>query len=283
MSQYNGLIGSTRIPGIERDEIQKFDGTRHVVVQRGANFYTVDILTEEGHPVDAATVKANMQAILEAPDDPDAPAIGVLTTAARDAWAAAREGMVQDATNAASLEQVDSALFAVCLEDASPANFNEVNRVMLHGDARNRWLDKSFQLIVAANGKSAVNFEHAWGDGVAVLRPTPPGGCCGGGRTARWQPSAAAWRARRRDSSRRPPQLLWASRAGWAAWAAGRLAAVPCRAGETTTITTTNNNNNRGRRPRRRSGTSGRPRPTLAAHRWSRARLAGRTSPAGRC
>ena len=170
MSQYNGLIGSTRIPGIERDEIQKFDGTRHVVVQRGANFYTVDILTEEGHPVDAATVKANMQAILEAPDDPDAPAIGVLTTAARDAWAAAREGMVQDATNAASLEQVDSALFAVCLEDASPANFNEVNRVMLHGDARNRWLDKSFQLIVAANGKSAVNFEHAWGDGVAVLR-----------------------------------------------------------------------------------------------------------------
>ena len=33
MSQYNGLIGSTRIPGIERDEIQKFDGTRHVVVQ----------------------------------------------------------------------------------------------------------------------------------------------------------------------------------------------------------------------------------------------------------
>ena len=38
------------------------------------------------------------------------------------------------------------------------------------GDGTDRWLDKSFQLVVAANGKAAVNFEHAWGDGVAVLR-----------------------------------------------------------------------------------------------------------------
>lgn len=33
-----------------------------------------------------------------------------------------------------------------------------------------RWFDKSFNLIVTKNGLSAINFEHAWGDGVAVLR-----------------------------------------------------------------------------------------------------------------
>src|SRR2546430_2494767 len=33
-----------------------------------------------------------------------------------------------------------------------------------------RWFDKSFQLIVDASATAAVNFEHAWGDGVAVLR-----------------------------------------------------------------------------------------------------------------
>jgi len=33
-----------------------------------------------------------------------------------------------------------------------------------------RWFDKSFTLIVTKNGHSAVNFEHSWGDGVAVLR-----------------------------------------------------------------------------------------------------------------
>jgi carnitine O-palmitoyltransferase 2 len=41
---------------------------------------------------------------------------------------------------------------------------------MLHGDGTNRWYDKSFNLIVAKDGTAAVHFEHAWGDGVAVLR-----------------------------------------------------------------------------------------------------------------
>lgn len=33
-----------------------------------------------------------------------------------------------------------------------------------------RWFDKSFTLICAANGAAGLNFEHSWGDGVAVLR-----------------------------------------------------------------------------------------------------------------
>lgn len=33
-----------------------------------------------------------------------------------------------------------------------------------------RWFDKSISLIVTKNGQAAVNFEHSWGDGVAVLR-----------------------------------------------------------------------------------------------------------------
>ena len=33
-----------------------------------------------------------------------------------------------------------------------------------------RWFDKSFSLIFTPSGHAALNFEHAWGDGVAVLR-----------------------------------------------------------------------------------------------------------------
>ena len=33
-----------------------------------------------------------------------------------------------------------------------------------------RWFDKSFSLIVAKDGMAGLNFEHSWGDGVAVLR-----------------------------------------------------------------------------------------------------------------
>ena len=42
--------------------------------------------------------------------------------------------------------------------------------MMLHGDARNRWFDKSFQVVVAANGQAGVVWEHSWGDGLAMLR-----------------------------------------------------------------------------------------------------------------
>jgi len=33
-----------------------------------------------------------------------------------------------------------------------------------------RWFDKCFTLIVTKKGHTAINFEHSWGDGVAVLR-----------------------------------------------------------------------------------------------------------------
>lgn len=33
-----------------------------------------------------------------------------------------------------------------------------------------RWFDKSISLQVSKDGCAAVNFEHSWGDGVAVLR-----------------------------------------------------------------------------------------------------------------
>ena len=33
-----------------------------------------------------------------------------------------------------------------------------------------RWFDKSFSLILTKDGKAAINFEHSWGDGVAVMR-----------------------------------------------------------------------------------------------------------------
>lgn len=33
-----------------------------------------------------------------------------------------------------------------------------------------RWYDKSLSLLVAKNGLAAINFEHSWGDGVAILR-----------------------------------------------------------------------------------------------------------------
>jgi carnitine O-palmitoyltransferase 2 len=97
--------------------------------------------------------------------------VGYLTGLPRDEWAQLRSALAAAApSNAATLRAIDEAVFAVCLDDTAPEEMGQVNRTMLHGKGTDRWLDKSFQLIVTANAKAAINFEHSWGDGVAVLR-----------------------------------------------------------------------------------------------------------------
>lgn len=47
------------------------------------------------------------------------------------------------------------------IKDTSNSTYGEIN---------SRWFDKSFSLIFTKDGVGGVNFEHSWGDGVAVLR-----------------------------------------------------------------------------------------------------------------
>ena len=88
------------------------------------------------------------------------------------------------------------------LRDDEPGQGTTCTPFFLHGSGTDRWLDKSFQLILASNGQvsvllcvrallraagfisrrpppsfslhtnkqTALNFEHSWGDGVAVMR-----------------------------------------------------------------------------------------------------------------
>lgn len=188
MSQYGHLFRSTRVPRRGRDELRQGpEDARHVVIQRGKELYQLDVLDSDLNPISAHRITRAIDWILAQPllsssssgipgdkddkDKDDVPGVGYFTTLDRDTWADARETLVcSDSVNRASVETIDSALFVVCLEHTSPDTTVDLNRCFLHSDGENRWFDKSFQLIVTANGKAAVNFEHSWGDGVAVLR-----------------------------------------------------------------------------------------------------------------
>uniref|UniRef100_A0A183GMB5 Carn_acyltransf domain-containing protein n=1 Tax=Heligmosomoides polygyrus TaxID=6339 RepID=A0A183GMB5_HELPZ len=88
----------------------------------------------------------------------------------RDEWADIRNELME-AGNAQNVNLVDSALFALCLDDLKSQDPKRLIQSLLIGDdASNRWFDKCFQLIVDGNGQATINFEHSWGDGVAVLR-----------------------------------------------------------------------------------------------------------------
>ncbi|XP_043986286.1 carnitine O-palmitoyltransferase 2, mitochondrial isoform X1 [Gambusia affinis] len=169
MSQYFRLFNSTRIPKRGRDELLTDDKGRHLLVMRKGNMYVFDVVDRDGNLVKPAEIHSHLKYILS--DSTPAPSLplGILTSENRDVWAGLREKLVATG-NAEALGLVDSALFCLCLDEESMRDHIHISHNMLHGDGCNRWYDKSFSIIIAKDGQAAINFEHSWGDGVAVLR-----------------------------------------------------------------------------------------------------------------
>jgi carnitine O-palmitoyltransferase 2 len=171
MSQFNSLFGTTRVPKPGCDVLKTDRASGHVIVMHKNRFYEVTAIDSAGKNVSVANIEAQIRAILEAKVDPLPlqDSVGLLTTENRDVWAAARAEL-EAAGNTAALDRIDSAMFVMCLDTESPETPEEIGSLMMHSNGRNRWFDKSFSFIVTANGKAAINFEHSWGDGVAVIR-----------------------------------------------------------------------------------------------------------------
>ncbi|KAE8293822.1 Carnitine O-palmitoyltransferase 2, mitochondrial [Larimichthys crocea] len=169
MSQYFRLFNSTRIPRRGRDELFTDEKGRHLLVMRKGNMYVFDIMDRDGNLVKPAEIQSHLKYILSDPTPAPAFPLGVLTSENRDVWAGLRDKLVA-AGNAEDLRVADSALFCLCLDDESMKDHIHISHNMLHGDGCNRWYDKSFSVILTKDGEAAINFEHSWGDGVAVLR-----------------------------------------------------------------------------------------------------------------
>lgn len=66
--------------------------------------------------------------------------------------------------NKISLDEIENAAFVVHLDDRRPETWSETGMLSLHGEGTTRWLDKSFNLIIFANGQASVHAEHSWAD-----------------------------------------------------------------------------------------------------------------------
>ena len=177
MSQYNNLFNSTRIPGVEVDVLKTNGFTPYIIVNYGSNQYKVTVADVSGNPLPEAQIYARLKAIVEKNEPSPRTDVGLFTTMKRNEWASIRTSLERNPINQVSLQEIDNAMFVLDLdldfEDdflTQPGNV-AANRHMIVSD-KNRWWDKSISVIVSKTGAIGVNFEHAWGDGVAVLRYT---------------------------------------------------------------------------------------------------------------
>ncbi|CAH0714517.1 unnamed protein product, partial [Brenthis ino] len=170
MSQFNGLFNATRIPLLNKDKIFRDPTCNHVVVQKGGNFYTFDVLDSDGNLLPPTEILGNLSKILNDNSPQASYPLGVLTCQNRDTWAKQRAHL-EETGNSEVLKKIDSAIINLILDDTIIGDNNyKLLEEYLHSDGLNRWFDKSCSLIVTKDGTSGVNFEHSWGDGVAVLR-----------------------------------------------------------------------------------------------------------------
>eukprot|EP01120_Amphizonella_sp_Union-15-10_P006738 TRINITY_DN2206_c0_g1_i1.p1 TRINITY_DN2206_c0_g1~~TRINITY_DN2206_c0_g1_i1.p1 ORF type:complete len:465 (+),score=48.62 TRINITY_DN2206_c0_g1_i1:492-1886(+) len=151
--------------------------SKHIAVVSYNQYYSFDVLDNKLKRLNEEDIARHLQEIIEDSwkyrdhAEESINPIGLLTTENRDTWAKHYGDLKNhDPINAKSLSILNSAMFLVCLDDATPSGLEETSRWMLHADGRNRWFDKSIQLIICQNGKSGINMEHTGMDGHTVLR-----------------------------------------------------------------------------------------------------------------
>uniref|UniRef100_A0A914EDP9 Choline/carnitine acyltransferase domain-containing protein n=1 Tax=Acrobeloides nanus TaxID=290746 RepID=A0A914EDP9_9BILA len=173
MSQYTSLFGGNRIPKREKDILHHSKDAKHFIVSRNGHFYRVELFDQNGKLHPPNVIHSTLAAIIKDNRPPAASdeCVGSLTASERDTWADIRTALEKDDTNRQSLRSIDDGLFIMCLDSLKTEDHQRLVQSLLCGDdGSNRWFDKCFQLIVDGNGLATINFEHSWGDGVAVLR-----------------------------------------------------------------------------------------------------------------
>ncbi|MCC8122979.1 MAG: choline/carnitine O-acyltransferase [Oscillospiraceae bacterium] len=157
----------TRIPAPQRDVLyypRLTDPLTAAVVCRG-HWFILSLTDDAGIVHSPDTLQTAFQLIREqAAALSAAPGVGAFTCADRAEALALRGALSHHLLNRLSLESVEKAVFAVCL-DEDGAGEVPFGHSVLAGDASNRWFDKSLQLI-SSGERLGASLEHAGCDGI---------------------------------------------------------------------------------------------------------------------
>lgn len=174
MSQYSRMFGCTRLPGREEDELKLFQ-SKHVAVLCKGRYFKMSLFEkgEHGKLLSFHEMQRQIEWIIATAEKLGEPTtaekhLPALTAVGRIEWAENREKYFSEGINKRSLDIVESAVFAVSLQENVPSDWSTMGHDLIHGDGSNRWFDKSFNLVVYKNGITGFNAEHAWADAPAM-------------------------------------------------------------------------------------------------------------------
>ncbi|KAF2034239.1 acyltransferase ChoActase/COT/CPT [Setomelanomma holmii] len=169
MSSYEYMFNYSRVPKKPADTGIKFPfkENQHIIAIRKNQFWKMPHEIN-GKQLNTSELELQFQRVYEKAEK--SPAVGILTSQNRDVWSDVYAKLKSNDINAASIRDIESASFIVCLDDASPVTLEERAHQYWHGDGANRWFDKPLQFIVNENGTSGFMGEHGMMDGTPTHR-----------------------------------------------------------------------------------------------------------------
>ncbi|XP_053322479.1 peroxisomal carnitine O-octanoyltransferase [Spea bombifrons] len=181
MHQFRNLFNTCKVPGVTRDAIANYFKTEsegicptHVTVMSRGRIFTFEAVHEDQilTPPEILRQLTYIQNICQT--EPNGIGLAALTTEQRTQWALTRQHLVNlDPKNLSNLEKIQSSLFVVSIDDASPhgtpEDYSQMALLALAGDPTIRWGDKSYDFILWQNGVFASNCDHAPYDAMVLV------------------------------------------------------------------------------------------------------------------
>ena len=119
MLQYKNFFSSTRIPGKEKDQMKQVSHSTHILIIFIGNIFIMDVYEPSGEIKSLGMIKRQLEEIMSHATMGEG--IGVLTSTERSQLAEDRLTLIKiDKRNREHLEKIESAIFAVCLDQTYP-------------------------------------------------------------------------------------------------------------------------------------------------------------------
>ena len=170
MNSYQYMFNCSRVAASPTDYAIEYgpQGNEHIIAMRKNQFWKIPTHID-GKQLNTSELELQFSYVYKNAEK--SPALGSITSFPRDQAVTARENLLAaSSANAASLKDLESASFFVCLENSSPVTLEERSRVYWHGDGANRWYDKPLQFIINDNGTAGFMGEHSMMDGTPTHR-----------------------------------------------------------------------------------------------------------------
>ncbi|XP_044280569.1 peroxisomal carnitine O-octanoyltransferase isoform X2 [Varanus komodoensis] len=181
MNQFQMLFCTCKIPGIAQDSIVNYFRTEsegecptHLVTLCRGRIFAFDAVHDGTILSTPELIRQFSYIQKRCHSEPEGPGLAALTSEERTTWAKERDYLINlDPKNLSLLEKIQSSIFTVCLDEASPyavpEDYTEVTRLALIGDPTLRWGDKSYNLIAFSNGTFGSHCDHTPFDGITVV------------------------------------------------------------------------------------------------------------------